>query len=67
MYASNPRPLHDKNWVEWETNLKYYDDKGIKRLLNLTNHVCNQEDFNKFYKPLRKQSLIKVFKECLFV
>jgi hypothetical protein len=50
--VTKQRLLHDPNYVEWYTTLKYYDEKGNKTRLNLTHHPCNNEDWANYYVPL---------------
>ena len=46
--------LHNKDWIKWDTNVKYYDSKGNKNLLKLTNHICDESDWKKFH-PVKKR------------
>jgi hypothetical protein len=57
------QPLHNKDWIRWDTDLKYYDSKGKKIILRLKNHICDESDWKRFYPVINKQKiLIKDFK-----
>jgi hypothetical protein len=62
------RVLHDEKFVEWYTRYRYYDEKGKQGYLLLTHHICNQEDWKKFYQPNFKQrDQINFYKENKFL
>jgi hypothetical protein len=61
--VEHQQPLHNKDWIRWDTDLKYYDSKGNKSILHLKNHICDESDWKKFYPVKKRQEkFIKDFK-----